>query len=447
MSCRSNIDDKKDKKVVTLVYGCQMSERDAETLTTISSEQGYERSESLGDADLVIVNTCCVRESAENKILGKIGELKKLKEKNPHLKIAISGCMVQQPGVLERLQKRAPHVDIWIGTHNIHQFAEQLQRAAEGEKAAEIWKEPKEIREMPLAEKGKLKANVNIMYGCNNYCTYCIVPHVRGRERSRVPEEIVAEISQLVAHGCREVTLLGQNVNSYGHEFSSGYDFADLLHDIDLIPGLLRVRFTTSHPKDLSDKLVITIAQGTHLCEHIHLPVQAGSDEVLKRMNRKYTREYYLNRVEFIRSILPACSLTTDIIVGFPGESEEEFEQTLDIVRQVHYSQAFTFMYSKRSGTPAAVMPEQIPLDVKKRRLQQLMSVQNSESLAWRQRMLGKTWEVLVEGPSKTNPDRMTGRTRGNELIVFPAQESSIGSLVQVRALEAHSWTIFGELV
>ncbi len=435
------------KKVVTLVYGCQMSERDAETLTVISSEQGYERSGNLEDADLIIINTCCVRESAENKILGKIGELKKIKEKNPRLKIAVSGCMVQQPGALEHLQKKAPHVDIWTGTHNIHHFAEQLVKAQAGEKVAEIWAEPDARMELPLAEKGKIKANVNIMFGCDNYCTYCIVPHVRGRERSRRPEEIMEEIRDLVANGCREVTLLGQNVNSYGREFASGYDFADLLGDVDQIPGLYRVRFITSHPKDLSDKLMLTIAAGKHLCEHIHLPVQAGSDDVLKRMNRKYTREYYLDRVEFIRRVLPECSLTTDIIVGFPGETEADFVQTLDVVRQVHYSQAFTFMYSKRSGTPAAIMPTQIPLDVKKGRLQQLMGVQNAESLAWRQKMLGKTWEVLVEGPSKTNPERMTGRTRGNELIVFAAEESCVGSLVQVRALEAHSWTIFGELV
>ena len=440
-------EQKKNKKVFTLAYGCQMSERDAETLTMISSERGYERSDNLNNADLIIINTCCVRESAENKILGKIGELKKLKETNPELKIAVSGCMVQQPGALERLQKRAPHVDIWLGTHNIHNFGKKLELAQEGAKGAEIWQEPQKIQELPLAEKGKLRANVNIMYGCDNFCTYCIVPHVRGRERSRPPQEIIEEITTLVAHGCREVTLLGQNVNSYGKEFTSGYDFADLLRDVDKIPGLLRVRFTTSHPKDLSDKLVITIANGKHLCEHIHLPVQAGSNEILKRMNRKYTREYYLNRVEYIRSILPNCSLTTDIIVGFPGETENDFEQTLDIVRQVHYSQAFTFMYSKRSGTPAAEMPEQISLDIKKRRLQELMNVQNAESLAWRKKMLGKTWEVLVEGPSKTNPNLLTGRTRGNELFVFAAAESSIGTLVRVKALEAHSWTIFGELI
>ncbi|MHB1653092.1 MAG: tRNA (N6-isopentenyl adenosine(37)-C2)-methylthiotransferase MiaB [Desulfitobacteriaceae bacterium] len=436
-----------DKKVVTLVYGCQMSERDAETLTWISAQKGYERSEDLEKADLVIINTCCVRESAENKILGKIGELKKLKERNPRLKIAVSGCMVQQPGALERLKKRAPHVDIWTGTHNLHDFSNLLNKAEIVGKVAEVWAEPGKITESgPLAEQGKLKANVNIMYGCDNYCTYCIVPHVRGRERSRPPEEIIKEIEALINSGCREVTLLGQNVNSYGREFASGYDFADLLGDVDQSSGSLRVRFMTSHPKDLSDKLINTITTGKHLCEHIHLPIQSGSDEVLKRMNRKYTREYYLNRVEYIRKVLPQSSLTTDFIVGFPGETEEDFEQTLEVVRRVHFSQAFTFMYSQRSGTPAAVMSEQIPLDTKKHRLQKLMSTQREESLKWRQNMLGKSWEVLVEGPSKTNPDRLTGRTQGNELMVFNGYGSLTGHLVQVKALDANSWTLFGEL-
>lgn len=437
---------KTEKRVVTLAYGCQMSERDADTLTEISSQKGYTRSQELEQADLIIVNTCCVRESAENKILGKIGELKKLKEANPQLKIAISGCMVQQPGALERLRKRAPHVDIWAGTHNIHEFQRLLEESEEKGKVAEVWDKPKETQEsVPLAEKGKLKAFVNISYGCDNFCTYCIVPHVRGRERSRRPEEIVAEISELVKTGCREVTLLGQNVNSYGHDFDTPYDFADLLQDVDAIDGLWRVRFMTSHPKDLSDKLIETIAKGTHLCEHIHLPFQAGSDEILKRMNRKYTREYYLSRIAKINEIIPQASLTTDIIVGFPGETEEDFEQTLDLIQQVRYSQAFTFMYSKRSGTPAAQMAEQIPLDVKKHRLQRLINVQNAQSLAWRQEMIGKTFEVLVEGPSKSNPDRLTGRTRGNELVVFPGGAHRIGTLVQVNIQDANSWTLFGE--
>ena len=424
-----------------------MSERDAETLTEITKRFGYAPSEDLETADLVIVNTCCVRESAENKILGKIGELKKLKERNSNVKIAISGCMVQQPGALERLQKRAPHVDLWTGTHNLHDFSSLLQRVEKGGKAAEIWQEPKGILEViPLAEQGKLKANVNIMYGCDNFCSYCIVPHVRGRERSRKPEEILSEIESLVDRGCREVTLLGQNVNSYGKEFSPAYDFADLLQQVDQIPLLLRIRFITSHPKDLSDKLIETVAGGEKLCEHFHLPIQSGSNFILERMNRKYTWEYYLSRAQKIRQLIPNASLTTDIIVGFPGESEEDFEQTLAMMKQAHYSQAFTFMYSKRSGTLAAKMEDQIPLDVKKRRLQKLMSVQNQESLEWRQQMIGKRVEVLVEGPSKTNPQRLTGRTRGNELVVFNGNLETIGSLVNVKINEAGAWTLIGEV-
>jgi len=438
---------KNDKKVVTLAYGCQMSERDAETLTQITRQEGYSSSDDLMNADLVIINTCCVRESAENKILGKIGELKRLKEKNPNLKIAISGCMVQQPGALERLQKRAPHIDIWAGTHNLHDFSALLHQAEQGEKVAEVWQEPKKtIESTPQAEKGKLQANVNIMYGCNNFCSYCIVPHVRGRERSRKSEEIIQEIKDLVSSGCREVTLLGQNVNSYGQEFSPNYDFADLLHDVDQIPDLLRIRFITSHPKDLSDKLIETVAHGKKLCEHFHLPIQSGSNFILERMNRKYTREYYLSRVKKIHEFLPQASLTTDIIVGFPGETEKDFELTLETMSLIHYSQAFTFMYSRRSGTPAAEMEDQIPLDVKKRRLQRLMSVQNQKSLEWRQQMIGKTYQVLVEGPSRTNPERLTGRTRGNELVVFEGLPEQIGSLVNIRITEAGSWTLVGNI-
>jgi len=437
----------KNKKVVTLVYGCQMSERDAETLTEITRNLGYTPSDDLETADLVVVNTCCVRESAENKILGKIGELKKLKERNSHVKIAITGCMVQQPGALERLKKRAPHVDIWAGTHNLHDFSALLRRAEKGEKVAEVYPKSKVTLEViPLAVRGKLHANVNIMYGCDNFCSYCIVPHVRGRERSREPEDILEEIKVLVESGCKEVTLLGQNVNSYGKEFSPAYDFADLLQQVDQIPLLLRIRFITSHPKDLSDKLIETVANGEKLCEHFHLPIQSGSNFILERMNRKYTREYYLSRVRKIRELVIDSSITTDIIVGFPGESEEDFEQTLTMMKEAHYSQAFTFMYSKRSGTLAAKMENQIPLDLKKRRLQKLMSVQNLESLEWRQQMIGKLVEVLVEGPSKTNPQRLMGRSRGNELVVFNSDPATIGSLVTLRIKEAGSWTLVGEV-
>lgn len=443
------MDNGKKKKVVSLAYGCQMSERDSETLTELSVQHGYERGTDLNDADLVIINTCCVRESAENKILGKIGELKTLKKHNPRLKIAVTGCMVQQPGALERLQKRAPHVDIWSGTFNIHDFKAMLTKAEEEQKVAEVLPAPSGLTSneaVPLAERGKLHANVNIMYGCNNFCAYCIVPYVRGRERSRTPEEIVTEIKGLVASGCREVTLLGQNVNSYGTEFSAAGDFSDLLRRVDQIDGLERVRFTTSHPKDLSDKLIATVAQGSRLCRHFHLPVQAGSNRVLARMNRKYTRETYLAIVEKIRAAIPQASISTDIIVGFPGESEEDFGQTLDIVKRVRYSQIYNFMYSKRSGTPAAVMDDQIPLDIKKRRLQELIKLQEQMSLEWRREMLGKIYPVLVEGPSKNNPDRLSGRTEGNELVLFDGDPALIGKIVDMEIVQAGSWTLIGEV-
>ncbi|RNC28813.1 MAG: tRNA-2-methylthio-N(6)-dimethylallyladenosine synthase [Candidatus Dichloromethanomonas elyunquensis] len=436
-----------DKKVYTISYGCQMSERDSETLTAISTKLGYSRTEDLSQADLVIINTCCVRESAENKIIGKIGQLKKIKEKKPSLVIAVAGCMVQQPGILERLQKRAPHVDIWTGTFDHNKFEELLHASLCGRKIALISQREIDVSEVvPLAEKGKLHVNVNIMYGCNNYCAYCIVPYVRGRERSRPKEVILDEVRSLVESGCREVTLLGQNVNSYGKTDGFGYDFSDLLKAMDKVDGLFRVRFMTSHPKDLSDKLITTVAEGEHLCEHFHLPFQAGSNRVLQMMNRYYTREYYLERVHRILDEIPEARLTTDIIAGFPGETEEDFEQTLDLVRTVPFTQAFTFMYSKRSGTAAADFPDQIPLEIKKLRLQKLMGLQNTRSLAWRNEMVGHNCEILVEGPSKSNAELLTGRTRGNELVVFQGNEHLIGSLINVRIDSANSWTLFGRI-
>jgi len=440
--------EKKQKKVHTITFGCQMSERDAETLTTISTKQGYQRTENPEEADLIIVNTCCVRESAENKIIGKIGQLKKLKQNKPNLKIAVTGCMIQQPGMVEKLKKKASHVDIWTGTFDYHKFEELLSLSEKGEKVtlvSENFNDSKEVA--PLAEKGKLKANVNIMYGCDNFCAYCIVPHVRGRERSRPKEVIISELQALAQSGCKEVTLLGQNVNSYGKKDGFKYDFADLLKELDKIDGIERIRFTTSHPKDLTDKLIETVAEGKHLCEHFHFPFQAGSNKILRAMNRKYTREYYLERVEQIFKIIPEARLTTDIIVGFPGETEEDFEQTLDLVRRVPFSQAFTFMFSKRSGTVAADLPDQVPLEVKKYRLQRLMELQNSRSMEWRLKMIEKEYEILVEGPSKTNPALLSGRTRGNELVVFDGNPGLIGQLVIVKITDANSWTLFGTLI
>lgn len=436
------------KKVHTIYYGCQMSERDAATLTAISSKTGYVPVDNIDEADLVIINTCCVRESAENKIIGKIGQLKKYKEHKPSLKIAVTGCMVQQPGLADRLRKRNPHVDIWTGTSDLDSFQKMLELCERGEKivrVSEDYSGPGEAE--PLAEKGKLRVSTNIIYGCNNFCAYCIVPYVRGRERSRPLDMITAEIIELAAGGTREVTLLGQNVNSYGIKDGFPYDFADLLAAVDRIDNLLRIRFTTSHPKDLSAKLITTVSRGKHICEHFHLPFQAGSNKVLKAMNRQYTREYYLDRVKSILKEIPEARLSTDIIVGFPGETEEDFQQTLDLVNDVHFSQAFTFMYSRRSGTAAAELPEQIPLNIKKKRLQKLIEVQNTRSLAWRQKMIGKTYEILVEGPSKTDLRQMTGRTRGNEIVIFEGKEGLTGSLVNVKINSANSWTLFGQIL
>ncbi|KUO62793.1 MAG: tRNA-2-methylthio-N(6)-dimethylallyladenosine synthase MiaB [Gracilibacter sp. BRH_c7a] len=423
-----------------------MSERDAETLTAISTHKGYTVTKDLEDADLIIVNTCCVRESAENKIIGKIGQLKKIKEKKPSLKIAVSGCMVQQPGIMERLKKRASHVDIWTGTFDLENFENLLDSALQGEKAILISEKAAKTSEVvPLAEKGKLRVSQNIMYGCDNYCAYCIVPYVRGRERSRPLNDIVNEIKELVASGSKEVTLLGQNVNSYGKQDGFSYDFADLLAEIDKVQGLRRIRFMTSHPKDLSNKLITTVAQSQNICEQFHLPFQAGSNRVLEAMNRKYTREYYMERVDNILREIPHARLSTDIIVGFPGETEEDFEQTLDLVSKVHFAQAFTFMFSKRSGTAAADLPEQIPLEVKKHRLQRLIELQNSRSLSWRQKMIGNSYEILVEGTSKTDQKLLTGRTRGNEVAVFEGNEDLVGKLVKIKIISANSWTLYGE--
>lgn len=433
-------------KVATIFYGCQMSERDAETLTAIATQKGYDVTKDLEDADLIIVNTCCVRESAENKIIGKIGQLKKIKENKPSLKIAVAGCMVQQPGILERIQKRSSHVDIWTGTFDLDSFENLLDSALLGEKAILISDKATKTSEVaPLAEKGKLRVSENIMYGCDNYCAYCIVPYVRGSERSRPLNDIVNEIKDLVDSGSKEVTLLGQNVNSYGKQDGFGYDFADLLAEIDKVEGIQRIRFMTSHPKDLSNKLIKTVSQSQNICEQFHLPFQAGSNRVLEAMNRKYTREFYLERVESILQEFPHASISTDIIVGFPGETEKDFEQTLDLVNRVHFSQAYTFMFSKRSGTVAADLPDQISLEIKKHRLQRLIELQNSRSLSWRQKMIGNSYEILVEGTSKTDQKTLTGRTRGNEVAIFEGNEDLIGKVVKVKIISANSWTLFGE--
>lgn len=433
----------------TITYGCQMNERDTETISGMCEEMGYSYVDTPESADLIIINTCCVRESAENKTLGRIGNLKRLKEQKPGLIIALCGCMVQQDEAAERLLKRAPHLDILFGTHNIHQLPSLVAYVKEtGKSVIDVWQSAGEIVEhLPVRREGKLKAFVNITFGCNNFCTYCIVPYVRGRERSRKPEKIVAEMRRLAEEGYIDVTLLGQNVNSYGKDFDEKVDFADLLLKVNALSGIERIRFTTSHPRDLTDKMIQAVAQADKVCEHFHLPVQAGSNRILKKMNRGYTREYYLERVAKIRELVPEAAISTDLIVGFPGESEEDFLQTLDLVKTVEFDAAFTFLYSPRSGTPAAKMSEQLDIEVKKERLNRLMELQNSISLAANQKLLGKTVEILVEGESKTNKDKLTGRTRTNELVVFSGPLDLTGKLVPVRIVEAGTWTLDGELI
>lgn len=442
---------KQCKKAFFVTFGCQMNERDTETMKGLLAEDGYEFTDSPENADLIVYNTCCVRENPERKVYGQVGSLKELKEKNPDLIIAITGCMPQQPEELERLRQRLTHVDLIIGTHNVHRLPELLHRIeATGERVVEVWDEPQGIIEgLPAQREGRFKAFVNIMYGCTNFCTYCIVPYTRGPERSRRPEDILEEIRKLVDEGFIEFTLLGQNVNSYGKDLGLEIDFAGLLEKVNAIPGVNRIRFTTSHPKDITPRLIQAMGELEKVCEHLHLPVQAGSDKVLREMNRRYTVDKYLAIVEAVRETIPDIALTTDLIVGFPGETEEDFQGTLDLVRKVEYDSAFTFIYSPRSGTPAAKRPDQVPEDVKKDRIYRLIELQNQISQKRNKLLVGRQEEVLVEGKNKGEDGLMIGRTRGNKLVSFDAGEGKdlIGKLVTVKITSAQTFSLQGELV
>ena len=429
-----------------LVYGCQMNIADAERMEGQLQAAGYARTEETADADIILINTCCVRETAEDKVYGKIGEIKKVKEKNPNLIFGIAGCMAQKEG--DNLMRRAPHIDFVLGTGKVQELARIIgEIQAEHSTVVDVALSDSEIAEnLPVARGGKFSAWVPIMYGCNNYCTYCIVPYVRGRERSRAPEEVVAEVRRAVAEGCREVMLLGQNVNSYGKDHKAA-DFADLLRMVDEVEGIRRVRFMTSHPKDISDKLIDTIKSGTHICEHIHLPVQYGSSRILKAMNRGYTVEKYRERALRVREALPDASLTTDLIVGFPGETEEDFAEMLAFLREMRYDSAYTFLYSKRSGTPAATMESQVPDDVKHARLSLLMEEQNTISREINDHLLGAQLEVMVEGASKNDAAVWSGRTRTNKIVLFPHGAEQEGDFVQVRITQPQTWVLKGEVV
>lgn len=432
----------------TFTYGCQMNEHDTERLAGQLKSIGYEYSDEIEHSDLILINTCCVRESAEKKIYGKIGELKRVKAANPNLIIGIAGCMAQKDK--EKIFKKAPHVDFVLGTHNIHELADIVKEINDSrEPVLAVWDQAERLApDVPTVRKGNIAAWVPIMYGCNNFCTYCIVPYVRGRERSRPLQDIVQEITQLGLEGFKEITLLGQNVNSYGKDSGGQYDFADLLRAVDGIKSIERVRYMTSHPRDMNEKVITTIRDSKKVCEHFHLPIQSGSDEILKRMNRGYSTQYYLELVSKIRESIPNASITTDLIVGFPGETEELFEETLSFIKHTKYDAAYTFLYSKRSGTPAATMSEQIDLPVKKSRLQKIMQEQNEISLAINKKLEGEQVEVLVEGSSKTDPNTMMGRTRTNKIVLWDKIGTEVpGQLVTVRVLKAQTWLLKGQIL
>ena len=428
-------------------FGCQMNARDSEKLLGILKEAGYQETQDE-NADFVIYNTCTVRENANLRVYGRLGVLHGYKKKNPHMKIALCGCMMQEPDVVEKLKKSYPFVDLIFGTHNIFKFAELMVTMLESDRMIiDIWKDTDQIVEdLPVERKYPFKSGVNIMFGCNNFCSYCIVPYVRGRERSREPEEILKEIRKLVDDGVKEVMLLGQNVNSYGKNLARPVTFAELLREVVKIDGLERVRFMTSHPKDLSDELIQVMAESEKICRHLHLPLQSGSSRILKIMNRKYTKEQYLDLADRIRKAVPDIALTTDIIVGFPGETEEDFRETLDVVRRVRYDSAFTFIYSKRTGTPAAVMEDQIPEDVVKDRFDRLLKEVQTISKEMAERFNGSCQKVLVEEKNSQMEGYVTGRLSNNHVVHFRGPESLIGQIVEVRLDECRGFYYMGSL-
>ena len=430
-------------------WGCQMNEEDSEKLAGMLEGMGYTLTPFKNMADIIIFNTCCVRENAELKVYGNLGMLKKIKDQKPDLIIAVCGCMMQQKGVAEHILKRYPYVDIVFGTHNAWKFPEYLQKAQQEQvQVHEVNSDDSFIVEgVPVERTSQLSAYVTIMYGCDNFCSYCIVPYVRGREKSRTPEAILAEVRDLVEQGYVEFTLLGQNVNSYGKRLEEPVSFAELLMMVNEVPGVERLKFMSSHPKDIGDDVIKAMVEGENITEQIHLPVQSGSTRILNIMNRKYTREDYLEIIGKVRKAIPNVSVTTDIIVGFPGETEEDFEETLSLCEEVGFDSAFTFIYSNRNNTPADRMPNQIPKEVKHERFNRLLEVINRRAMERNQVLVGDTFEVLVEGPSKNNDQVLTGRTRTGKLVNFPGLASWVGQMVDVRIVKANSFNLYGEPV
>ena len=448
----------KKLKYNILTMGCQLNENDSEKLCGMLEKMGYTKTEDFKNADLNLFNTCCVRENAEDKLFGKLGELKRIKEEKGTI-VAIGGCMMQEKHITDKIKESYPFVDIIFGTHTLHKFPEDLYKAlVEKRKQEDILDIDGEIYEgLPIKRNSNIKASVTIMNGCNNFCTYCIVPYVRGRERSREPREIIKEVEELAQQGYKEITLLGQNVNSYlrvekekgkkFEEYQGVNSFATLLKAINKIEGIERIRFVSPHPKDFTDDVIDAIAESDKVCKLIHLPLQSGNTKVLKEMNRKYTKEQYLNLVEKMKLKIPNLTLSTDIIVGFPGETDEEFEDTLDVVKRVKFEQVYMFIYSRRVGTPGDKMENQIPEDIKHKRFDKLKTLVESQIVENNQKYIGTVQKVLVEGTSKNNKNMLTGRTDSNKVVIFEGDTSLINEIIDLEIVSEHIWYLKGKIL
>lgn len=442
-------DSGRRRKFHIMTYGCQMNEHDSEKMSAMLNNMGYEFSPEMEMADLIIFNTCAVRENAELKVYGNLGWVKSLKRKNPDLVTAVSGCMMQQEHIVEEIRRQYPFVDLVFGTHNVHDLPRLLKKSFEDRRQViEVWEsEGKIIEGIPYERKVGMKAYVNIMFGCNNFCTYCIVPYTRGRERSREPEHVIEEVRLLASDGVKEITLLGQNVNSYGKTLDRPYDFADLLEAVSHVEGIERLRFMTSHPKDISDKLIEVIASNRKVCDYVHLPIQSGSNRILKMMNRVYTRENYLETIRKLKAKIPGVGLSTDIIIGFPGETEEDVALTIDLIREVGFDSAFTFIYSRREGTPAAKLADPVSEKEKHRRFEKMLKALNETVIEKNRQREGGVFEVLIEGVSKNDPEMLHGRTQENLVVTLKGDPSLIGSLVDVRIIRPKKFSLIGEII
>ena len=448
----------KKMKYTILTMGCQLNENDSEKLCGMLDEMGYEKTENQKEADIALFNTCCVRENAEDRLFGKLGELKKLKEEKGII-IAIGGCMMQEKHITDKIKESYPFVDIIFGTHTLQRFPEDLYKVlTEKKKLEDILDIDGKVYEgLPIKRDSKIKASVTIMNGCNNFCSYCIVPYVRGRERSRQPRAIIEEVKELAKQGYKEVTLLGQNVNSYlrierekqipFEEYEGVHSFATLLQAINKIDGIERIRFVSPHPKDFTDDVIEAIANCDKVCKLVHLPLQSGNTKVLKEMNRKYTKEQYLNLVKKMKSKIPNLTLSTDIIVGFPGETDEEFEDTLDVARKVKFEQVYMFIYSRRVGTPGDKMENQVPDEIKHKRFNRLKELVESQIEENNQKYLGTIQKVLVEGESKNNKELLTGRTDSNKVVIFEGDKKLIGQMIDLKITSEHMWYLKGNII